>query len=188
MAVTIPASKASPEQLAAIRSALRQALLAAVERTTGQATIIRDIVSNDITGKAAANATFARLSNKNAITAQAAAEADWSVTLGINQAYGVYGWVALAPIPLIDFVQFAFGSAKTLAQFALAPIYADEVSAIGYFDPPVYWGPQQTFQMNLAAESAVASAAEPFHLLGYVAEPAGKTVEPDILQGGLTLV
>jgi|SRR5579864_4396229 len=179
-AVTVPGSKMDYSQVTALRIALRQTLQDAVGRVMGQTTVIRDLIAADISGVAAGTALYARLNNKNALVANT-----WFVNdLGfravpINTAIGIYGYVQLASIPLIDAIAFTLGGVITLGQFYLDVVYADQFSSIGYFDPPIVYKPQQQIGVNLLAASAVTAAAESYALLGYVAEPAGQTVAPD---------
>jgi hypothetical protein len=182
-AVTVPASKMDYSQLTAIRLSLRDKLQTAVMRTMGQAPIIRDLMPSDVSGAASAAALFARLTNKNALVANTWFTNDLGFrALPINTAVGIYGYIQLASIPLIDAIAFTQGSVVTLGQFFLDPIYADQDSSIGYFDPPIAWAPQQSIGVNLLAASAVSAAAEAYGLIGYVAEPAGQTVAPDQTQ------
>src|SRR5438270_12666653 len=121
MSVLIPASKIDSSQVTASRLALRARLLAAVGTTMGQATVIRDTITSDWSGKASANARFARYSNATSLTAQT-----WTsggdvtpVQLANNVALGFYGYCALAPIPLIDGIRLGLGGVQRLAQFFL---------------------------------------------------------------------
>jgi hypothetical protein len=180
MAILVPASKIDAAQVTAMRLALRAKLTAAVAGTMGQSVIIRDLAAYDISGVAAVTALYARLNNKAALVARTWDVNDLgTVTLGVNQAIGIYGYVALSAVPLIDAISFTLGGVVTLAQFWLAPIYAEEYSAIGYFNPPVVYGPQQSIQVNLLSEVAIAATVESYALLGYTCEPAGKTVQAD---------
>jgi hypothetical protein len=181
MSVLIPGGKIDASQVTAMRLALRAKLLAAVGQTMGQSTIIRDLITSDWSGKTSGNARFARYSNATALTAQT-----WTTTgdvtpvqIANNQAIGIYAYVALAPVPSIDGIRLGLGGVQRLAQFFLDPVYADLVEAIGYFDPPVVYGPLQTVQVDLLAEVALAAGTEQFALLGYIAEPAGQTVNAD---------
>lgn len=183
MAVTVPGSKMDYSQVTALRMSLRDKLQAAVMRTMGQAPIIRDLYPYDVSGVAAAAALYARLTNKTALVANTWLNNDLGFrALPINTAIGIYGYVQLASIPLIDGIAFTQGGVVTLGQFFLDVIYADQFSSVGYFDPPIAWAPQQSIGINLLAASAVGAAVEPYGLLGYVAEPAGQTVAPDQTQ------
>ena len=183
MAILVPASKMDYSQITAIRLSLRDRLQNAVVATMKQAPVIRDLMPSDVSGAASAAALFARLTNKTALVANT-----WLVNdLGfrqvpINTAIGIYGFVQLTPIPSIDAIAFTQGAVITFAQFFLDPIYADQESSIGYFDPPIAWAPQQSIGVNLLANAAVSAAAEAYGLLGYVAEPGGQTVSPDSAQ------
>lgn len=183
MALLTVANKSDYSQLTAIKLALRDRLQNAVVNTMKQAPVVRDMIPADVSGVAAATALYARLTNKTALVANT-----WLVNdLGfrqvpINSAIGIYGFVQLTPIPNIDAIAFTQGAVVTFAQFFLDPIYADQDSSIGYFDPPIVWGPQQSIGINLLANAAVSAAAEAYGLLGMVAEPAGQTVSPDSAQ------
>ncbi|SRR5579871_1164203 len=180
MSVLVPSAQINYSQLTAIRASLRDALQKKAGKVIGQSMVIRDITAADISGVAAGNAGFARLKNKNALTAQTWLTNDWGFRqVPANTAVGVYGYVQIASIPLIDYIAFTLGASIPLAQFNLDPLYADQSSSIGYFDPPVVWGPLQSIGINLLAESAVSAGAEQYNLIGYVAEPAGTTVMQD---------
>jgi hypothetical protein len=178
--ISIPGSKFDYSQVTSLRIQLRQTLQDAVGRVMGQTTIIRDLAAYDISGVAAGTALFARLNNKNATVART-----WLVNdLGfrvvpVNTAVGIYGFVQMASIPLLDGIAFTQGGVLTLAQFWLHHIYADQFSSIGYFDPPIVWKPQQSVGINLLSETLIGAAAESYGLLGYIAEPAANTVAPD---------
>jgi hypothetical protein len=179
-AVLIPASKIDYSQVTAMRMALRDTVQAAVGRTTGQGTIIRDLVASDVSGVASGAAFFARLANKNALVARTLFVNDLGFrVLPQNVAIGIYGFMALAANPLIDVIQFTLGAVAVLGQFNLQALYVDSTSSIGYFDPPMVWKPGQSIGINLLSEVAIAASAEPYGLLGYVAEPGGQTVAPD---------
>lgn len=179
-AITVPGSKMDYSQVTALRIQLRQTLQDAVGRVMGQTTVIRDLQPYDVSGVAAGTNQYARLQNKNALVANT-----WFVNdLGfravpINTAIGIYGYIQLASIPLIDAIAFTLGGVITLGQFFLDVIYADQFSSIGYFDPPIVYKPQQQIGINLLAASALTATTEAYGLLGYVAEPAGQTVAPD---------
>jgi hypothetical protein len=178
--ISIPGSKFDYSQVTSLRIQLRQTLQDAVGRVMGQTTIIRDLAAYDVSGSAAAAARYARLNNKNALVAQTWFVNDLTFRLvPVNTAVGIYGYVQMASIPLIDAIAFTQGGVLTLAQFWLHHIYADQFSSIGYFDPPIVWKPQQSIGINLLGESAVTAAAESYGLLGYIAEPAANTVAPD---------
>jgi hypothetical protein len=183
MAILIPANKIDYSQVTAIKLALRDRLQKAVIATMSQAPVIRDMIPADVSGVAAGNALYARLTNKTALVANT-----WLVNdLGfrqvpINTAIGIYGFIQLTPIPSIDAIAFTQGAVITFAQFFLDPVYADQDASVGYFDPPIAWAPQQSIGINLLANAAVVAAAEAYGLLGYVAEPAGNTVSPDSAQ------
>lgn len=182
-AITIPGSKFDYSQATALRLSLRNKLQKAVATVMNQAPVIRDLAPYDVSGVAAGNALYSRLTNKQALVANT-----WLVNdLGfravpINTAIGIYGYIQLQAIPSIDAIAFTQGGVVTLAQFWLDVIYADQFSSIGYFDPPVVWAPQQQIGINLLANAAVSAAAESYGLLGYVAEPAAATVAPDQTQ------
>jgi hypothetical protein len=182
-AITIPGSKFDYSQATALRLSLRTKLQRAVATVMNQAPVIRDLAPYDVSGVAAGNALYARLTNKQALVANT-----WLVNdLGfravpINTAVGIYGFIQLQAVPNIDAIAFTQGGVVTLAQFWLDVIYADQFSSIGYFDPPVVWAPQQQIGINLLASSAVSAAVESYGLLGYIAEPAAATVAPDQTQ------
>jgi hypothetical protein len=179
-AVTIPGSKMDYSQVTALRIALRQTLQDAVGRVMGQTTVIRDLQAYDISGVAAGTALYARLNNKTATVARTWLVNDFGFrAVPINTALGVYGFVQMASIPLLDAIAFTLGGVITLGQFALDVVYADQFSSIGYFDPPIVWKPQQQIGVNYLSETAISAAAESYGLLGYVCEPAGQTVAPD---------
>lgn len=181
--ILAPASMVDKSQATAIRLALRDRVQKAVIATMSQAPIVRDLMPYDISGVAATNALYARLNNKNALVANT-----WFVNdLGyrqvpINTAIGIYGFIQMASIPLLDAIAFTQGNVVIFAQFFLDAIYADATSNIGYFDPPIVWGPQQQIGINLLSGSAVTAAAESYGLLGVVAEPVGATAAPDSAQ------
>jgi hypothetical protein len=181
MAVLIPASKIDAAQVTAMRLALRAKLLASVANVMGQSTVIRDTAAYDYTGAAAAAQYYARAAVKNTTVARTWSNNDFgAVTLAVNQAIGLYGITLLAPIPLLDAIAFSLGGVVVLAQFWVAPILGDQYSSTGYFNPPVVWGPQQAIQINILSETAITGGAnETYALLGYTAEPAGKTVQAD---------
>jgi hypothetical protein len=181
MAVLIPASKIDAAQVTAMRLALRAKLLASVANVMGQSTVIRDSAAYDFSGVAAGSQYYARLAVKNTTTAQTWKNNDLgSVTLAVNQAIGAYGLTLLGSIPLLDGIAFSLGGVVTMAQFWVAPILGDQTSSTGYFNPPVVWGPQQVIQINVLSEVAITGGtAEPYAILGYTAEPAGKTVQAD---------
>jgi hypothetical protein len=178
--VLIPSAKIDYSQVTAIRMAARAKAQDAVRGTVGQTTVVRDFMAFDANNQAAGAARYARLSNRVALVAET-----WDVNdnpaylLPNNKSIAIFGYEALSATPLIDAIRFTLGSVVALAIFALAPIYADMGSAIGYFDPPVFYAPGQSFQYDLLSEVAVGAGAEPFHLLGYVSEPGGTNVLPD---------
>lgn len=182
MAILVPSAKIDAAQVTAMRLALRAKLLAAVANVMGQSTIIRDTAAYDISGVANGTTLFARLNVKNTTTAKTWSNNDLgTVTLGVNQAIGLYGITLLTPIPLLDAIAFSLGGVVTLAQFWLAPILGDQTASTGYFNPPVTFGPQQSVQVNVLSETAITGGSqnESYALLGYTAEPAGKTVQAD---------
>jgi hypothetical protein len=181
MAFLVPASKIDAAQVTAMRLALRSKLLNAVVGTMGQSAIIRDTSAYDVSGVAGAAQYYARLAVKTTTVARTWSNNDLgTVTLGVNQAIGIYGITLLTPIPLLDAIAFSLGGVVVLAQFWLAPILGDQYSSTGYFNPPVVYGPQQSIQINFLSETAITGGtSETYALLGYTAEPAGKTVQAD---------
>jgi hypothetical protein len=180
VSVLIPSSKIDAAQTTAMRLALRAKGQAAVGMTMGQTIVTRDLAAYDISGAAAAAARYARLSNATALVARTWLVNDLGFrTVPINTAIGIFGFIPLQAAPVLDAIAFTLGGVVTLAQFWLAPLYADEYSALGYFDPPILYGPQQLIGINLLAESAIAVGAESYALFGYVFEPTGNTVQPD---------
>jgi hypothetical protein len=179
-AISVPGSKFDYSQLTSMRIQLRQTLQDAVGRVMGQTTIIRDLAIYDLTGVAAGTALYARLQNKQATVART-----WLVNdLGfrvvpVNTAIAIFGFIQMASIPLLDGIAFTQGGVITLAQFWLHHIYADQLSSIGYFDPPIIWKPQQSVGINLVSETAISAGVENYGLIGAVAEPAANTVAPD---------
>jgi hypothetical protein len=179
-AITIPGSKFDYSQATALRIALRQTLQDAVGRVMGQTTVVRDLASYDYNGSLAAAARYARNNNKTATVAQTWLVNDYGFQrVPINTAIGVYGFVQMMSIPLLDAIAFTLGGVITMGQFWLHHVYADQTTSIGYIDPPIVWKPQQLIGINYLSETAITATSESYGLLGYVAEPAGNTVAPD---------
>lgn len=178
--VLTPGRAIDYSQVTAIKMALRNRLQEQVARTTGQATIIRDVAAYDISGAAGGATNFDYLDNVNTTTAHTWFAKDLGFTkLGVNQALGIFGYVQMTPGPQILAIRFTQGASVPLAQFWLAPLYADGDSNIGYFDPPVVWGPQQSIGVDLLTATAVTAHTEKYHLYGFVCEPPGSTVIAD---------
>jgi hypothetical protein len=179
-AVLTPGQAIDYSQVTAIKMALRSRLQEQVARTTGQATLIRDLAAYDISGAAAAAAQYSQLSNVNALVANTWDAKDQGFTkLGVNQAVGIFGFVQEFPAPKIKAMRFTMGASVPLAQFWLAPVYADGQSNIGYFDPPVVYGPQQSIGVDLLGSGAVVAATEVYSLYGFVCEIPLATVAAD---------
>lgn len=179
-AVLTPGGAIDYSQVTAIKMALRSRLQEQVARTTGQATLIRDLAAYDISGAAAAAAQYAQLSNVNALVANTWLAKDQGFTkLGVNQAFGIFAFVQETAAPKIKAIRFTMGASVPLAQFWLAPLYADQQSNIGYFDPPIVYGPQQSIGVDLLAAAAVVAAAESYTLYGFVCEIPLATVAAD---------
>src|SRR5712692_5943638 len=141
MAITVPGNKIDAAQVTAMRLALRAKLTSAVAGVMGQSVVLRDLAAYDISGVASGTQYFARLSVKTTTTARTWSNNDLgTVTLAINQAFGIYGITLLTPIPLLDAVAFSLGGNVALAQFFLATILGDQYSSTGYFNPPVVFG------------------------------------------------
>lgn len=177
MAVGIPASRLDNADLKAMRIAARRAAQQAVIDVVKQKTVVRDIMPADISQAAAAAALYGQLSNKTALVANT-----WDVNdlgaytrLPAYQAIAIFGYEALAASPQIQGLAFTLGPA-TVAQFQVAACYVDEIEPILYFDPPLLFRPQQLIGINFLAAVAVAANAEPYALLGYVAEAEGNAV------------
>lgn len=179
-AVLTPGQAIDFSQVTAIKMALRSRLQEQVARTTGQATLIRDLAAYDVSGAAAAAAQYAQLSNVNALVANTWLAKDQGFTkLGVNQAIGIFGYVQETAAPKIKAIRFTVGASVPLAQFWLSPVYADAESNVGYFDPPVVYGPQQSIGVDLLASAAVVATAEAYSLYGFVCEIPGMTVQSD---------
>lgn len=175
-----PAEGVDYSQNAAIKMALRTRIQEQVARTTGQATLIRDLTPSDLTAIANGAAGFSQLSNQNALVADTYFSKDVGFTkVGVNQAIGIFGFVQQTPAPKIQQIRFTQGASVPMAQFWLPPLYADEAANIGYFDPPVIWGPQQSVGIDLLANAAVTAKAENYGLYGFVCEIPGATVMAD---------
>jgi hypothetical protein len=178
--VLTPGQAIDYSQVTAIKMALRSRLQEQVARTTGQATLIRDLAPYDISGAAAAAAQYAQLSNVNALVANTWLAKDQGFTkLGVNQALGIFAFAQEQPAPKIKGIRFTVGASVPLAQFWLAPLYADQSSNIGYFDPPIVYGPQQSIGVDLISSAAVVAATELYTLYGFVCEIPGMTVQSD---------
>lgn len=179
-AVLTPGGAIDYSQVTAIKMSLRSRLQEQVARTTGQSTLIRDLAAYDISGSAAAASGYSQLNNVNALVADTYKVKDLGFTkLGVNQAIGIFAYVQESPTPHIKAIRFTQGASVPLAQFWLSPIYADATSNVGYFDPPVVFGPQQSVGVDLLANAAVLAAAENYTLYGFVCEPPGVTVIAD---------
>lgn len=179
-AVLTPGGVIDYSQVTAIKMALRARLQEQVARTTGQATLVRDLAPYDVSGAAAAAAGYSQLFNVNALVADTWFAKDLGYTkLGVNQALGIFGFVQEQAAPKVKAIRFTVGASVPLAQFFLAPLYADQTSNIGYFDPPVVFGPQQSIGVDLLANFAVVAAAEKYTLYGFVCERPGDTVQAD---------
>lgn len=179
-AVLTPGNAIDFSQVTAIKMALRSRLQEQVARTTGQATLIRDLAPYDVSGAAAAAAGYSQLSNVNALVADTWLAKDLGFTkIGVNQAIGIFGFVQETAAPKIKAIRFTVGASVPLAQFFLAPLYADQASNVGYFDPPIVYGPQQSIGVDLLARAATVATTEPYTLYGFVCEIPGMTVQSD---------
>ncbi len=174
MAVLIPAVQADHATVAAMKRQLALDLMSMVKDANGgidvvyrplrptdlnNGTVLGRTVSGALTGGTVATDIFSSWTNLTAV-----------------QAVGIYGFASLAANPLIDEIQFVVGSgggSQTLAIIELDEIYALQ-EAVGYFLPPVVWQPNEHVGVALLAGTSVTN--EQISLLGYVAEPAGKTV------------
>lgn len=177
----IPASKIDYSQVTLMRKAASAQVQQAVYGVVGQSTIVRDGQAFDFSGSAAGAPRFARLSNRNALVADTwdvADNAAGGLLLPNNKAISIYGYQALSATPLIDAIRFTLGTVAAVALFNLAPVYTDMTSAIGYFDPPVFFAPGQVLQFDLLSEVAISAGAESFALLAEVAEPGMVNVVP----------
>jgi hypothetical protein len=178
--ILTPGAVADYSQVTAIKMSLQTRLQEQVARTTGQATLIRDLAPYDVSGAAAAAALYSQLWNVNALVAQTWLAKDLGFTkLGVNQAIGIFAFVQEWLTPHIKAIRITRGASLPPAQYFLAPVYADETSNIGYLDPPVVYGPQQSIGVDLLANLAVVAAAESYTLYGFVCEPPSVTVMAD---------
>lgn len=174
MAVLVPAIQADHATIAAIKRQLALDLMSMVKDANGgidvvyrplrptdlnNGTTLGRTVSGSLTGGTVATDIFSTWTNLTAV-----------------QAVGIYGYAALSANPLIDEIQFvvgAGGGSQTLAIVELDEMYALQES-VGYFVPPICWQPNEHLGIALLAGTSVTN--EPISLMGYIAEPAGKTV------------
>lgn len=177
--VSIPAHKIDFSQVTAIRFAARDKIQGAVQGTTNQTTVIRDLRSRDATNAAAAAARFARNSNVNATVARTWDVADISFALANNKALCILGYVSYTSPPIMDAIRFTLGGIVALAEYALVSVAVDLTYRGVYFDPPLVYAPGQVFAYDLLSEAAILAGAESFGFIGYAAEPAGLSVLPD---------
>ena len=177
--VTIPSAKIDYSQTTAIRFAAADKVQGAVQGTTNQTTIVRDLRSRDATNAAAGAARFGRNSNVNATVARTWDVADISFALANNKAMVVLGFVSYTSPPVLDAIRFTLGGIVALAEYALCVLAVDLTYRGAYFDPPLVYAPGQVFAYDLLSEAAIAAGAESFGFIGYVAEPAGLSVLPD---------
>jgi len=175
MALLIPAAQTDINSLKVLRDSTISKCNKAVEATTSQSLIFRDLTPQDLT-PGTGGLTTARFSNPNAMVSETPINL-FNYNLLNMQAIGIYGYAAIAANPQIDQITFSVGSAAVLAQYFLDSIYADQTQTTGYFEP-IIWTPQQNLVISGLAGAAVAANGETFVLLGIVVEPEGRTVQP----------
>lgn len=179
MAGIIPASQIDIGRLSILKNKLINDLMSAARGTsTQQPLIYRDVTPEDVNPNASAGLQTAQLNNPSALVADTLLTGLFNTRLDNSVAIGFFGYAALSPNPQIQLITFQIGTAVVTAQFELGPIYADSMQPTGYFDTPPIFTPQQYLNVGLLASAAVAANAEPFALLGYIVEPAGRTVQP----------
>lgn len=177
--VSIPAHKIDYSQVTAIRFAARDKVQGAVQGTTNQTTIVRDLRARDASNAASGAARFARLSNVAVVGVRVWDVADISFALANNKALCVLGYVSYTSPPLMDAIRFTLGGIVALAEYALVSVAVDLTYRGVYFDPPLVYAPGQVFSYDLLSEVGFAAAAESFGFFGYAAEPAALSVLPD---------
>ncbi len=179
MAGIIPASQIDIGRLSILKNKLINDLMSAARGTsTQQPLIYRDVTPQDVNPDATSGLQLAQLSNPNALVANTLLTNQFNTQLQNSVAIGFFGYAAIAPSPAIQLITFQIGTAVVTSQFELGPIYADAQQVTGYFDTPPIFTPQQFLNVGFLASAAVAAGAEPFVLLGYIVEPAGRTVQP----------
>jgi hypothetical protein len=118
----------------------------------------------------------AQLSNPGPLTANITASDIFAgPTLKQIQAVAIYGYVTLSAVPKIGRIGFGLGGVLTLAVIDLNQAYGDTDFPYLFFDPVVYQ-PLERIRIDLTAAANVGAAAEPFALLGLVAEQKGLTL------------
>lgn len=185
-----PASQVTPQQLYAIVEDLGVKLMAAVQQIGGNQAgelIYRDLVPNDLFVSTAQ--PQGRFYNPIALTANAFTTDVFSGAgnaLPQNKAIGFYGVYNLAASPQVNEVRIKLGTAQTLAQIFLDPVYAEAGSApvITYFNP-IRFGPLDPIVIDMLSSVAVGSGGEQVGFLGVVAETAGVTISPRLGGGPL---
>jgi hypothetical protein len=177
--VSIPSAKIDYSQVTAMRFAARDKVQGAVQGTTNQTTIVRDLRSRDVRNVANGVAGFSRNSNVAATVAHTWDVADVSFALPNNKALCILGYVSYTSPPILDAIRFTLGGIVALAEYALCVLAVDLTYRGCYFDPPLVYAPGQVFAYDLLAAAIIAIGAETFGLIGYAAEPAGLSVLPD---------
>jgi hypothetical protein len=175
MSVLVPAIQIPLDRLVTIKQSLAGRLQAIVQAsstgTAGQEIIYRDLLAADV----AVTATTGRVNSGTLSATTLASNVFSTFTLTSFQALGIYGYAALSPNPQIDEIDFTVSGNVVLAKFTLDPLYCLQQS-VGYFVDPIIWNPQETVGVNLLSQAGVTN--EQFCLIGYMAEPAGRTVAP----------
>src|SRR5487761_1079533 len=98
-----------------------------------------------------------------------------NLVMGDQQAVVFYGWQYLSPTPHIKQIR-AWRGNLPYARLSLQQLYGTPETTMGYFSELLYWAPNDTPRWDLLADQAVASGAEEFMPLGFIAEPKGITV------------
>lgn len=176
MSRSLPARFIDPNTLVAIRLQLKAQLegivLTAIGGGTGTAVIVRDLVPADFNG----TATGSQYTNQSlGVVNTYVAATTTNPALANNQAVGIYGIADLAAVPTLMENRFQLGAAELMAQVRMDEAYATGVNLI-YLDPPVIYKPLETINWQQLFNAATAIGAEAISLIGYVCEPAGRTV------------
>lgn len=184
MSVIVPNTLMPPGLLvqmkAKLASDIQEVVRASSTGVAGQQLTYRDLLPNDVgiySGETLTGPNIGRTANPALVAETPFPNSFPNFTATSFQSFGIYGYASLSPNPLIDEIDFSVGSAATLAKIPLDILYAEQ-DVIGYFSDPLIYNPQETVNVTLLSQVAVAAGTESFQILGYVAEPVGRNVTP----------
>jgi hypothetical protein len=167
------AAEMIPQQITSIRQTAAQVVMQLLRQRGGNLQgkiVVRDLQFSDLL-----SGTVRGTNSGTVSTTYVSLIAN--VTLPVNQAVVIYGFVDYGAAPTIDAVKYLLGSAQTMGWINLGPLQGDNRIARGYHEP-VYWGPQEIIAVQAVSSTSQSAGNINFDFLGLIAEPTGLNVAP----------